>query len=228
MKAIGVRPSRGDFALPDAEIIKPGDPRREHPVLPHGEVRPRSDAAPRLRPTGRNGPGRHRAMDRRDGPGRNGRTGPRTAGRRTLVDQPEVGDAAGAKARPRRAGPRRASARCWPRPGSSRTARSATCSRAICHRTGGRSGSSARTRGPGPSWPSTATPAGGRGCSGRSRTSAAVATGSATGARRSGRTYRRSESSVLERTCWTASWSRRAGSSRSTPPTSPRRPTAVR
>ena len=26
MKAIGVRPSRGDFALPDADIIKPGDP----------------------------------------------------------------------------------------------------------------------------------------------------------------------------------------------------------
>jgi putative heme-binding domain-containing protein len=26
MKAIGVRPSRGDFALPDAAIIKPGDP----------------------------------------------------------------------------------------------------------------------------------------------------------------------------------------------------------
>ena len=27
MKAIGVRPTRGDFALPDAQIIKPGDPR---------------------------------------------------------------------------------------------------------------------------------------------------------------------------------------------------------
>jgi len=27
MKAIGIRPSRGDFALPDAAIIKPGDPR---------------------------------------------------------------------------------------------------------------------------------------------------------------------------------------------------------
>ncbi len=26
LKAIGVRPARGDFALPDAEIIKPGDP----------------------------------------------------------------------------------------------------------------------------------------------------------------------------------------------------------
>jgi putative heme-binding domain-containing protein len=26
MKAIGVRPTRGDFSLPDAEIIKPGDP----------------------------------------------------------------------------------------------------------------------------------------------------------------------------------------------------------
>src|SRR5262249_42289312 len=26
MKAIGVRPTRGDFALPDAFIIKPGDP----------------------------------------------------------------------------------------------------------------------------------------------------------------------------------------------------------
>jgi putative heme-binding domain-containing protein len=27
MKAIGVRPARGDFALPDADIIKPGEPR---------------------------------------------------------------------------------------------------------------------------------------------------------------------------------------------------------
>ena len=26
MKAVGVRPSRGDFGLPDACIIKPGDP----------------------------------------------------------------------------------------------------------------------------------------------------------------------------------------------------------
>ena len=26
MKAVGVRPTRGDFALPDAGIIKPGDP----------------------------------------------------------------------------------------------------------------------------------------------------------------------------------------------------------
>jgi hypothetical protein len=26
MKAVGIRPTRGDFALPDARIIKPGDP----------------------------------------------------------------------------------------------------------------------------------------------------------------------------------------------------------
>src|SRR5207302_8813220 len=26
MKAVGVRPTRGDFGLPDARIIKPGDP----------------------------------------------------------------------------------------------------------------------------------------------------------------------------------------------------------
>src|SRR5207302_925485 len=26
MKAVGVRPTRGDFGLPDADIIKPGDP----------------------------------------------------------------------------------------------------------------------------------------------------------------------------------------------------------
>src|SRR5207237_4305406 len=26
MKAVGVRPTRGDFALPDADIVKPGDP----------------------------------------------------------------------------------------------------------------------------------------------------------------------------------------------------------
>ena len=26
MKAVGIRPTRGDFGLPDARIIKPGDP----------------------------------------------------------------------------------------------------------------------------------------------------------------------------------------------------------
>ena len=45
---------------------------------------------------------------------------------------------------------------------------------------------------------------------------------SASAARRSGRTCRPSASCVRARTCWRASWSRRAGSSRSTPPISPR------
>ena len=159
MKAIGVRPTRGDFGLPDARIIKPGDPVGEHPVLPHGQVRPRSDAAHRLRTTGRSGPGPHRAMDRRDGPGRGKRgPGPGQRAARPVVDQPEVGACGCAKARPRRAGPRRARRVAGRGRRSSRTARSATCSRAICHRTSGRSGSSARTPGPGPSWPSSGDP----------------------------------------------------------------------
>ena len=109
MKAVGVRPTRGDFGLPDAVHHQAGRPVREHPVLPHGQVRPRSDAAHRLRTAGRGGPGPHRAMDRRDGRGApKAGPGPGQRAARPVAGQPEVGAAAGAEARPRRAGRRRA------------------------------------------------------------------------------------------------------------------------
>ena len=61
-----------------------GRPLGEHPVLPHGQVRPRSDAAHRLRTAGRSGSEAHRGLDRRHERSR-GKAGPsaRTAGRRT-------------------------------------------------------------------------------------------------------------------------------------------------
>ena len=46
-------------------IIKPGDPVRQHPVLPYGQVRPRPDAAHRFRLAGRSRAEPHRAVDRR-------------------------------------------------------------------------------------------------------------------------------------------------------------------
>ena len=85
MKAVGVRPTRGDFGLPDACIIKPGDPcastlyfrmaKFGRDRMPHiGSERP-DEAGLRA----------HRAVDRRHGRRRaNGRTGPgqRAAGQR--------------------------------------------------------------------------------------------------------------------------------------------------
>ena len=148
-----------------------------------------------------------------------GRTPCRTAGRRTssLADPRSALSVARKLGRgelkPARA--RLAAGRGGEAPGRSR---SATCSRAICPRTRAGGGSSARIPGPGPFWPSRAMPAGARSCSGRRRSTAAAATRSATGARRSGRTCRPSGNCARGRTCWRASWSRRAGSSRSTPP----------
>ena len=84
MKAIGVRPTRGDFALPDADIIKPGDPwastlyfrmaKFGRDRMPHlGSERPDE--------TGLDLIARWIAgMDR----GAEERTGPRTAGRPAL------------------------------------------------------------------------------------------------------------------------------------------------
>ena len=229
MKAVGVRPTRGDFALPDASIIKPGDPYAStlyfrmakfgRDRMPHiGSERP--DEA---------GLDLDRAMDRRDGPGR-GKDGPGPGQRAAwpVADQPEVRAAAGAEARPRRAGRRRARRvagrggeapeRPDPRPvrGLSAIGRAEGAEARLEPPAQGHPGSQGRPR------------PGGEAVLVAAESSAAVATGSATGARRSGRTYRPSESFVRARTCWTASWSRRAGSSRSTPPMSPRRQTAFR
>ena len=116
MKAVGVRPTRGDFGLPDARIIKPGDPcastlyfrmaKFGRDRMPHiGSERP-DEAGLEL----------DRAMDRRDERGRGkDRTGARTAGRPARCWP----------ARSRRCGWRGSSAaaswtppsgtRCWPR-----------------------------------------------------------------------------------------------------------------
>ena len=134
MKAVGVRPTRGDFALPDARIIKPGDPYASTLVLPHGQVRPRSDAAHRFRTAGRSRTEAHRAVDRRheavDAEATS--TVQRSSSPDQLLAEPEVGLAARAKTRPRRAERRRARRDCWRRQRSSPPVRFATCSRAIC------------------------------------------------------------------------------------------------
>ena len=133
-----------------------GRPVREHPVLPHGQVRPRSDAAHRLRTAGRSGPEADRATGSRAWTGaRQSRTAARTAGRRT-------------RCWPTR-GPRCCVARKLGRGELKPAERDALLAAAAKLPTGpirdlfegylpsdekGARGSSARTPGPGPFWPS--------------------------------------------------------------------------
>ena len=158
MKAVGVRPTRGDFALPDACIIKPGDPcastlyfrmaKFGRDRMPHiGSERP-DEAGLKLIAQWIAGMKRGRGTD---GPSPGQRTAWPVAG------QPEVGAAAGAEARTRRAGT------------AERDALLAAAAKlpagpirdlfeGYLPRTSGRSGSSARTPGPGPSWLSSGDP----------------------------------------------------------------------
>ena len=219
MNAVGIRPTRGDFGLPDARIIKPGDPYAStlyfrmakfgRDRMPHiGSERPDEGGLDLIAQwiAGMN----EGAEETDRGPGQ------RAA--RHVADQPKVCAAAGAKARTRRAGRRRARRVAGrgseaPERSDSRLVRGLSATETS--QTERKLGSNPRPRAV---LASTAIPAGGRRCSGRGRSSAAVATVSATEARRSGRTYRPSESFVRVRNCSTVSWSRRAGSSRSTPP----------
>ena len=231
------RRDEGDRRPPDPRRLRAAGRRDhqagrsvgEHPVFPHGQVRPRSDAAHRLRTdrtkTGLKLIARWIAGMSKDAeePDRDPAGGPPGQ----LLASPRSAVEAGAKARTRRAGRRRASRVAGRGRRSSRPARFATCSRAICHRTSEEGESSARTPGRGPSWPSKAIPRRGEKLFWSQPDQCGSCHRSATGARRSGRTCRRSESFVRARTCWRAFWSRRGGSSRSTPPMSLRRPTAV-
>ena len=168
MKAIGVRPTRGDFGLPDACIIKPGDPwastlyfrmaKFGRDRMPHiGAERP-DEAGLKL----------IEAVDRRHEPGRRARSAPppdgppdklladpksamlaaRQAGaRRNEASRARAAAGRGGQA-PGRPGPR--SLRGLPAPAEKR-----------------RSESSAPIPGPGPFWRSRETPAAARSCSGR-------------------------------------------------------------
>ena len=106
----GLRDERGRhpphprrFLAAGREDHQAGRPVREHPVLPHGQVRPRSDAAHRLRAARRGGPGLDRTVDRRDRGGR-AQGGPRTnRAAQHVADRSEVRATAGAQARTRRA-----------------------------------------------------------------------------------------------------------------------------
>ncbi len=70
MKAVGVRPGPRRFRAAGRPHHQAGRSVREHAVLPHGQVRPRSDAAHRLRTAGRSGAEADRGMDRRHEQGR--------------------------------------------------------------------------------------------------------------------------------------------------------------
>ena len=106
------RRDEGGRRPPHARRLRPagrvhhqaGRPVREHPVLPHGQVRPRPDAAHRLRTPGRGGAEADRAVDRRHGRGAP-KTDPVPDGdrpTRSLAD-PKSALLARAEARPRRA-----------------------------------------------------------------------------------------------------------------------------
>ena len=226
MKAVGVRPTRGDFALPDVRHHQAGRPVREHPVLPHGQVRPRSDAAHRLRTAGRGGPEAHRGEWIAGTAATGGERPERTtccdlapgAARDQLLATDSAVVSAGhvAEARGRRAEARRARAvagrgREAPgRPGSRPV-------RGLPARGRENGASSARTPGPGRILALTGGRRPGREAvlvAGRS--TAAVATRSATAARRRAGPVGHRQAAVARETCWRASWSRRGGSSRST------------
>ena len=154
MKAVGVRPTRGDFGLPQALHRQAGRPVGEHPVFPHGQVRPRPDAAYRFRTAGRGGAEADRDVDCRNGRGR--RESDSLAGRRGAgqsAGRPEVGPGGGADSWGAANWNRPSERPCWPRRRSSRQGRFAIFSKATCPpRRQGRA-SSARIPGPGPFWP---------------------------------------------------------------------------
>ena len=222
MKAVGVRPTRGDFGLPDARIIKPGDPcastlyfrmaKFGRDRMPHiGSERPDEAGLKLIEQwiAGMDGGAEAPSRSPDSGPPDQLLASPRSAlllarklGRGEL--KPAERDALLAAAAKLPPGPIRDLFEGYLPVGRE-----------------GRAQARLEPPAPSRSWPSRATPAGARSCSGRRRSTAAAATRSATGARRSGRTCRPSASFVRARTCWRASWSRRAGSSRSTPPISP-------
>ena len=202
MKAVGVRPTRGDFGLPDARIIKPGDPGAStlyfrmakfgRDRMPHiGSERP-DEPALKLIEQWIAGMG---AGAKTTGSIAKGRAADTASDRREVRACRSRGSLGAVSWRPP------SGTDCWPRPRNSRPARSATCSRATCPRTRRGGESSARTRGPGPSWPSRAMPAEARSCSGRRTVNCGSCHKSATGARPSGRTCRPSESIARAKTC---------------------------